>query len=222
MNFETTKILGGIGALLMLIGSFVVAPTLGIVELVGIILVLVALYGLAQHFNDRAIFTNAIYGVIAAVVGGVITVVVAIVTVLSTLKEFLMQVFPDWNGVDWTQLQNMTPNTSNIDPSAIFPFLTGLLLLFVVVWVFAIIAAFFIRRSLKELAIRSGTGLFATAGLILLIGAVLIILFGLGILLVWVAELILAIAFFTMRHPEPVPAPTQTMPPPTSPAPTSV
>jgi uncharacterized membrane protein len=216
------KILGGIGALLMLIGTFVVGPTLGIVELIGIIFVLIALYGFAQHFNSRGIFSNAIYGVLAAIVGVVIAGVVAFVTLLTSIKDFLMQVFPGWNGVDWMQLQTMTPDTSNLDPGVLLPILTGFLIILVIVWVFAIIAAFFIRRSLRELAIRSGTGLFATAGLILLIGAVLVILFGLGIILIWIAELILAIAFFTMRHPEPAMAPSQTMPPPASPAPTSV
>ncbi len=219
MTLETSKILGGIGALLMFLGILPYIGYFGIVEVVGVILVLVSLYGLANFYREKGIFNNAIFGVLAAIVGAIISGVVIVVTVLASLTDFLYQVFPDWNG-DWAAIQGLTPNTANIDPSAIIPFITGMILVFVVVWVFAIIAAFFIRRSLKELAVRSGTGLFSTAGLLLLIGAVLIIIFGLGIILVWIATLILAIAFFTMKTPEPVPPPTVESTPP--PPPTSV
>ncbi|XHH09487.1 MAG: DUF996 domain-containing protein [Candidatus Bathyarchaeia archaeon] len=217
MNFETSKILGGIGALLLFLGILPYIGYFGIVEIIGLILVMVSLYGLADFYRERGIFTNALYGVLAAIVGAVIASVVTVVTVLASLTDFLYQIYPDWNG-DWATIQGLTPNTANIDPSAIIPFITGLLLVFVVIWIFAIIAAFFVRRSLKELAVRSGTGLFATAGLLLLIGAVLIIIFGLGLLLIWIAALLLAIAFFTMKAPEPVPPPptTTTSPPPTS------
>jgi uncharacterized membrane protein len=79
--------------------------------------------------------------------------------------------------------------------------------------VFSIIAAFFIRRSLGTLSAKSGVGLFSTAGLLLLIGAVLIIAFGLGLILIWISALLLAIAFFRIRPEQaqpttPPPAPT--------------
>ena len=56
----------------------------------------------------------------------------------------------------------------------------------VIAWVFSIIAAFFIWRSLKQVSNKSNTGLFGTAGLILLIGAIIpIIGLILAILLDW-------------------------------------
>jgi uncharacterized membrane protein len=222
MNFETSKTLGGIGAILLLIGSFfVLFPWLGIIGLIGLVLVLVSLYGFAQFYNDRAIFNNAIFGVVAAIVGCVIAVVIAVITLLSSIKDFLLQIYPEWNGVDWSQLQTMTPDTSNLDPTSLIPFVIGFLIILVIVWIFAIIASFFVRRSLKEVAIRSGTGLFATAGLLLLIGAFLTIIV-VGVFLMWIAAILLAVAFFTMKHPEAVPPPPVTMAPPAPPAPTSV
>jgi uncharacterized membrane protein len=217
MTFETSKILGGIGALLIFLGVLPYIGYFGIVEVIGVILVLISLNGLANIYRDRTIFNNAIFGVLAVVVGAVISAVVVFVTVLTSLKDFLYQIFPDWNG-DWTTLQSLTPNTSNLDPSALIPFITGILVIFVVAWIFAIIAAFFIRRSLRQVAFHSGTGLFATAGLLFLIGAVLVIAFGLGAILIWIAALILAIAFFQLKPPQAVPPPTvtTTTPPPTS------
>jgi uncharacterized membrane protein len=223
MNLETSKTLGGIGALLMFLGIFPYISTMGIVEIVGIILVLIGLYGIGNFYRERSIFNNAIYGVISAVIGVVIAVAVAFTVFLTSFSDFLQQIYPEWDGT-WSSissLQSMTPNT-NFDPAAILPFLTGFLLIIVVVWIFSVISTFFVRRSLREVSVRSGTGLFSTAGLLLLIGAVLIIIFGLGLLLMWIAALLLAIAFFTMKTGEPVPSTYVTSSPPTPPAPTSV
>jgi len=214
MTLESSKTLGGIGAILMFVGALPYISTYGIVELVGVILVLFALHGLANFYADRSIFNNAIYGVIAGIVGVIVAVAVAVFTVLTSLRDFLYEVFPGWNG-DWTALQGLTPNT-NVDPTAILPFLAGILVVIVVVWIFAIIAAFFIRRSLKTLSVRSSVGLFGTAGLLLLVGAALVIIFGLGLLLIWISALILAIAFFTMKPPETYAPPASVTPPPTS------
>jgi len=214
MTLETSKMLGGIGALLMFVGVLPYISYLFILEIIGVILVLISLNGLANFYKERGIFSNALYGVLAAIVGGIIAITVMFTTVFSSLMNFLEQIYPGWNG-DWAALQGLTPNT-NIDPSTVLPILTGMILFVVIVWIFSIIAAFFVRRSLKELSIRSGTGLFATSGLLLLIGAVLVII-GVGLLLVWIALLLLAIAFFTMKAPETVPPPPiDVTPPPTS------
>jgi uncharacterized membrane protein len=79
------------------------------------------------------------------------------------------------------------------------PFVTGIIVVFIVLWLFSIVSAFFIRRSLGTLSTKSGVGLFSMAGLLLLIGAVLIILFGIGLILIWISALLLAIAFFKIR-----------------------
>lgn len=216
MNLETSKNLGGIGAILLFIGVIPFLQYLWVIGIVGIILVLVALHGLAKFYSDSNIFNNAIYGIIAGVVGAIVAAAVAIFSVLTQMVPFLQTIYPDWNGTDWTALQGMTPDTSNLDPADLFPLLAGILLVFVVIWIFAIISAFFVRRSLKTLSVRSGVGLFGTAGLLLLIGAVLVVIFGLGLFIMWIAALILAIAFFTLKRPEPETTQTTYTPPPTS------
>ena len=198
MSIETSKILGGVGALLMFIGIIPYISYFGVVELIGLILVMVALYNLARHYREGGIFSNALYGLIIGIVGGVISIAAVIVTVLTSLTDFLYALFPDWNG-DWTALSGLTPNPSNLSLDNIVPFLAGIFTVFVILWVFSIIAAFFVRRSLGTLSVKSGVGLFSTAGLLLLIGAVLIILFGMGLILIWISALLLAIAFFQIR-----------------------
>ena len=101
----------------------------------------------------------------------------------------------------------MTPQTANIGLSDIVPFLEGLLAFFVVLYIFVIIWAIFARRSLKTLATKSNVGLFSTAGLLLIIGAVLAVVL-IGFILIWIAILLIAIAFFQMK-----PQPEQPMAP---------
>jgi len=198
MSIETNRILGGVGALLMFIGIIPYINYFGVIEIIGLILVMVALYNLASHYREGGIFNNALYGLIIGIVGGVISIAVVIITVLNSLTDFLYTLFPDWNG-DWTALSGLTPNPSNLSLDSILPFLAGIFAMFIILWVFSIIAAFFIRRSLGTLSLKSGVGLFSTAGLLILIGAVLIVLFGIGLILIWISALLLAIAFFQIR-----------------------
>jgi len=211
MSIETSKILGGIGALLMFIGVIPYVNYFGVIELIGLILVMVALYGLGSYYKEGGIFNNALYGLIVGIVGGVISAAVIVYTVLTSLTDFLYDVFPDWNG-DWTTLSGLTPNPSNITLDSITPFITAIIAVLVILWVCSIIAAFFIRRSLGTLSAKSGAGLFSTAGLLLLIGAVLIIAIGVGLILIWISALLIAIAFFQIKTQQtqpttPAPAP---------------
>lgn len=212
MTLESSKTLGGIGAILLFIGVIPFVQYTWVIGLVGIILVLFALRSFANYYRERGIFSNAIYGVAIAVVGGIIAGILALAVVLSNITDLVTQLYPGWNG-DWSTLQGMTPNTTNIDPSAIFPLIGGLLVVLVIVWVFAIIAAFFIWRSLKQVSNKSNVGLFGTAGLLLLIGAIIPIF---GLILMWISALLLAIAFFTLKPHEQPMATATSPPPPTS------
>jgi uncharacterized membrane protein len=211
MSIETSRILGGVGALLMFIGIIPYINYYGIIELVGLILVMIALYNLASHYRESGIFNNALYGLILGIVGGVISIAVIVIAVLSSLTDFLYTIFPDWNG-DWNALSGLTPNVSNLTVDSIMPFLTGIIVAFIVFWIFSIIAAFFIKRSLGTLSAKSGVGLFSTIGLLLLIGAVLIIAFGIGLILIWISALLLAIAFLYIKPQQAQPTPSATAP----------
>ena len=211
MTLESSKTIGGIGAILLFIGVIPFVQYTWVVGIVGLILVLVALRGFSNHYQERGIFGNAIYGVAVAVVGAIIVGVLAFAVVLSNLKDLITQIYPGWNG-DWSTLQGMTPNTTNIVPSDIFPLIGGLLVVLVIAWVVIIIAAFFIYRSLKQVSNKSNVGLFGTAGLILLIGAIIPVF---GLILMWISALILAIAFFTLK-PQEQPIAPSTSPPPTT------
>lgn len=200
MNFETSKNLGGVGAILMFIGFMLPTVTGGfgsLLSLVGLILTLVGLKGLADYYTEAGIFNNFLYGTIAGIVGVVIAGATVIFAIFTMLEDFIYTVFPTWNG-DFSTLPGLTPDVSAIDPTAIFPFLTAILIVLVILFFTAIIVAIFMRKSLNSLSAKSGVGLFGTTGLLLLIGAVLTIIV-IGLFLIWISMLIMAIAFFQMR-----------------------
>ena len=204
MKLKSSKTIGGIGAILIVISVLPYISQIPFIGLIGALLVLVALHGFASAYKESGIFSNALYGILAGIIGVVLAVVIGIAVVLPNITDFLLKVFPSWNG-DWTtitSLSGMIPNTSNIGFGDIIPFITAAILVIATLWVFAIIATFFVRRSLVQLSAKTNVGLFSTAGTLLLIGAVLVIVFGLGLLLMWIAALILAIAFFRIRTQE--------------------
>jgi uncharacterized membrane protein len=214
MTLESSKTLGCVGAILMLIGVIPFAgPFVGIVALIGSILVLVALHGLADYYKEDRIFNNALYGFIASIVGVVATVVAAIYVVFYTsiLTDFLYKIYPGWDGT-WSSLAGLTPNTSNITINDITPVLGAIFAVFAILWIFLMISAFFNRRSLKTLSTKASVGLFSTAGLLLIIGAVLAIVL-IGLLLMWIAVLLIAIAFFQIK-PQPEQPAAPAPPPP--------
>lgn len=85
MTLETSKTLGGVDALLMVITPFLGAYT-GVLGLIGLILVMTALKGLSDHYNEEGIFNNALYGVIIAIVGGAISVAVIVMAAVDFLS----------------------------------------------------------------------------------------------------------------------------------------
>jgi uncharacterized membrane protein len=206
MDMTTSKYLGGIGALLIFIGILPQINAFGVLPLVGIILVLAALYGLADAYKERGIFNNALYGSIIGIAG--VAIIVAVI--FLTLVSFLQTIFPSWNG-DWTTLQNINPAdvATNINLNTVGPFIASFLIALVLLFLIAIAVAFFYRKSYNLLASKTGTGLFRTAGTLLLVGAIFTIII-LGLILIWISMLLLAIAFFSMRTQQPPPTPTQT------------
>ena len=166
MSLESNKTLGGIGAILLAI------PFL---SLIGIILVLIAMKGIADYYDDDDIFKHSLYGFIFGFVG-----VIALVAVILMFAFGFATVSPF------------------IRESTTFAFSGfGLFIIaFIVLYGFSLIAAFFYKKSLDNLSEKSGEQMFGTAGLILLIGAAIPLI---GEILKFVAWILTAVGFFNIK-----------------------
>ena len=210
MTLESSKTLGGIGAILMFIGIFPFINYYRYLRNCRRILVLFALHGLADLLQRKRHIQPRNLWCLSSISWRYNSWSSCSCTVLTSLTDLLKQIYPGWNG-DWSTLQGMTPNTTNLNLSTLVPLIAGILAFLVMVWVFAIIASFFIWRSLKQVSNKSDVGLFGTAGLILLIGAIIPVF---GLILMWISALLLAIAFFTLKPSEQSMATAYSSPPP--------
>ena len=90
MSLESNKTLGGIGAILVAIGYIASFTGYGaVLSLVGIILVLVAMKGLADYYNEPTIFNDTLYGFIFGIIG-IIALVAIFVSAFAGLSMTAM------------------------------------------------------------------------------------------------------------------------------------
>ena len=217
MILETAKNLGGAGALLLVIAglAFFANATFALLGLVGIILILIALKGMADKFSDGRIFNNGLYSLIVIIVG-----VFAFIGALIASFLFFIGNLPDWvrpfvDAQDWQGLATAFQNRA-MDPASfgsLFTLIGAVLLALIVLFIFAVIGMLLLRRSLGILSTKTGVGLFGTSGLLLLIGAVLTPIL-IGFVLIWIGWILLTAAFFSVRTgaPSQPPPPTITQP----------
>ncbi len=186
---EANKALGGVGALLMVIGPISGAYT-GVLGLVGLILVLIALKRLSNYYNAKGIFDNALYGIIIGIIGVVVFVAGIVVAAAGLLSDLGLA----WG--DWAGLQEI--NWDAVTWDIISPHIAIIIGSLVALFVFVVVSAIFLRKSLTTLSEKTKVNMFGTAGLLMLIGAILTIIL-VGLILIWVALILLTVAFFSIK-----------------------
>ena len=196
MTFESSKNLSAVGSLLIVIGAalgFVVSFS-GILSLIGIILLLIGLKGLANFYKEEGIFNNALYSIIIAIAGCVVGIGVIATSAVSALADL---------GIDWANIEdwgNIGTDVGTVfadfDLSAIATLLGALLVGLIILFVTMIISMYFLRKSMNQLSTKSGIGLFGTAGIVVLIGAVIPVI---GLLIIWIGFILATVAFFQMK-----------------------
>ncbi len=173
----------------------VIGPLLGgfsgVLGLVGLILVLIALKSLSDYYKAEGIFNNALYGVIIGIIGFVVFVAGIAVAAVGLLSDLGIA----WG--DWAVLQEIDWEAV-VTWEIIEPHIAVIIGSLVALFAFAVVSAIFLRKSLRVLATKTGVNLFGTAALLMLIGAILTIIL-IGFILIWVAEVLLTVAFFSIK-----------------------
>lgn len=182
---NNAKILGGIGALLTLIG--VLVPSFGFfVGIVGFILVFVAVKYISDKVKDKSIFNNFLYFFITVIIAVVVAVVILIIT------------FIEAGGMTYiSELQGLAYSDPMAVWEAVQPLLTGVLVTLAIFWILMIISVIFFRKSYDKIAEYTKVKWFSTTGLIFLIGAVTVIIL-IGFVIILIGMIIQIIAFFSL------------------------
>jgi uncharacterized membrane protein len=184
-ELSNAKVFGGIGALLMLIGTFI--PTIGpIVSIAGIVLIFIAVKTISELTKDEEIYKNYL-----------IHFIISIITIVA-LFVIMLVAFGVAGGFTWISGLE-TAEITDIE-SFIAEFGTiigGCLVALVVGWILSILAAIYLRRSYNKIAEHTKVDLFKTTGLLYFIGAITTIII-IGLLIIIIAKIIEIIAFFSL------------------------
>lgn len=199
------KTLGGVGSILMLLG---LVPVLGwILSLVGAVMTLIAIKYISDIVADSAIFRNMLVAVVLALAG----LIVGVAVILSTFYKVI--------GLgSFTGSVGSFSFPTNLPVASIIGLITGALAGLAVIWILLIISAVFVRMSYGSIAAKLGVSMFGTAGLLYLIGAALSIIL-VGFVLIFVAQILNVVAFFSIpdQPVQPQQPPMQPQPPMTPP-----
>ncbi len=192
-SMSDARVIGGIGSLLILLFA---VPSIGwLLGVAGFIMTLLAVQGISQLVNDKRIFRgirNAIGLAGGALVAGLVTVGAVIYQLLG-VGAFVGSRFVPAN---------------NVGSAAWFGLIATGIAGLAVVEAFLILSALSVRRSYRAVATRVNVEMFEKAGLVYLIGAATFIV-GIGIPLVVIAQIMLAVAFFSIRDMQGAPTATQ-------------
>ena len=184
-DFGNAKIFGGVGALLLLIGTFV--PYAGpLLSIIGLIFVFIAVKTISESVNDHDIFSNYLYHFIFSIISIVAIFVIVLIG------------FGAIGGFSWiASLQDINIT----DFSTFWDYFGGIigyaLLALFVGWIIGIIAAIYLRRSYNSIAEHTKVGLFKTTGTVYFVGAITTIII-IGLLIMFIARILEIIAFFSL------------------------
>ncbi|MDV3277933.1 MAG: DUF996 domain-containing protein [Nitrososphaerales archaeon] len=195
-QLSQAKTMGGVGAILMLLGF---VPTVGwVLGLAGAVLVLIAIKYISEIVADPSIFRDMIIAIVLACVGLIVGVAVILAAVFQAIGL----------GIITPGIAGFTPPTG-LPTGGLLGLILSAIVGLAVVWVVLIVSAVFVRRSYGLISKKLGVHMFGTAGLLYLLGAALTIVL-VGFILILVAEILNIVAFFSI--PEQLPQ-TQQMPP---------
>jgi uncharacterized membrane protein len=174
-----------------------------VLVIIGWILTILAIKDISDAVQDRSIFNNGIVSVVLAIIGTAVFAVVVAASILGFIGLGILS----------------PPSLTSPPPvsSDIIGLIAGILVGLLVVWGLAIGAAFFLWRSYKTVSVKLNMRWFGIGALIYLIGSILTIIF-VGFVLIFIAQIIFVVAFFTLPNNPPGAWPqTQIMGPPPAP-----
>ena len=176
MTIESNRTLGGVGAILTLIGVFSqitslfhyifpnspgislisigVGGVFGFLAIVGFLLFLIAMYGFSKDYNEHRIFSNLLYGIVITIIAVVVVTIIAVLIILFNFSTL----FPNLGSS--TSSAQMSSSFSKTF-SSISPFFS----LVGVIWIA------FVVRAFNSLSDKSKVPLFRTGAKVLLAGA---------------------------------------------------
>jgi uncharacterized membrane protein len=204
MDIQTHRLLGIIGAFLMVIGFI---PSIGgVFMIIGLIFVLIALKGYGDAYKDGSILHNTLYTIVFEIIGVVVCIGIIIYGAMGFLSSLGINNFMElrsWQAIDWQNAVNI---------NNILPFVGAIVLGLVILFAFTVLASLYFKKAMNTLSGKTEVKLFHTTGTVFFVGALLTIIF-IGFIVIWVAFILLMISFYQSKPLEQKQQPQQQIPP---------
>ncbi|MGD6807325.1 MAG: DUF996 domain-containing protein [Candidatus Bathyarchaeia archaeon] len=197
-TLESNKTMAMIGSILLIIGGIPLVPYIGILSLIGVILLLMAIKGFSQSYQEPSMYDNALKGFIYYIIA-VIMLAVAVALLWASVFSIASIVLIGLGVIG----------------------IVGFIVTLIIAFIFYVMAAKRLRTTLNSLAQKTGEKSFETAGTLLYYGAILTIVL-VGGILIFIAWIFATLGFFQMKTsgqpqnqqqygyaPPPPPPPTQ-------------
>ncbi len=166
-NVESSKTLAGVGSILLILSMVPYAGA--VLSIIGAILLLIGIKGLASYYQDNEIYENTLMGIIFLIIAVIVEAILVFGAVIS---------FASLAGIGLGLIE----------------IVLGLILAFI----FYLLSAMRLKKTFNMLSQKSGENSFATAGTLIWWGAILTIIF-VGFILIFIAWIFATIAFFSMK-----------------------
>jgi len=176
MDFDTAKILAAIGALLIAIGVI----SRGILSIVGGILWLIGVYYMAKIKGSHELFDTAVKSALFIIIG--FAIFLAIVYIFG-LGSIAMNIFTGGIAI----------------PLLPLALAISILLAVISLCICLIISAIYYKKHSDLISNMFNENLAKISGILMLVGAPLIIIF-IGLILIFIAWLIMAIVLFKIKQ----------------------
>lgn len=177
---KTTKSLGGWGYLAVVAGGFLgflLGPFSGIITLAGMVCVLIAFYRVGDELNLPDIKRD----ITIAIVLNIVAYILLFFVVGAAVAAFV--------------LHDTHSDVGRNTLAAAFG--AGTIIIGLICWALTIFGSWYWYKASKALTDGTGVSTYKTGGLLIFIGAITIIVFGIGFLVTWVGEIIQTVAFFS-------------------------
>jgi uncharacterized membrane protein len=171
-DLGSAKTLGGVGAILMLVGVFV--PFLSIV---GLILVFMGVKSISETVNNPKIKSDFILSVVL----GIVAIILVFVAPFAAFGGFGL----------FTSMNYTNP----------FEEMGGALAICLVLWIIAVIfyilSSLYLKKSFEGIASHTKVDMFKTAGMVYFIGAILMFIL-IGAFIMLISYILMIVAFFSL------------------------
>lgn len=168
---QSTRLLGGISYIALIVFSIFSGfmPFLGILSLIATICVLVAFIQGGNQVGRPDVKQNIIIGIVLYIVATILFVFIVGAGLAAAVAN---------------------------EAAGVAALGTGLIVAGLIGWILFIVGAWFWYKASAALGEGANVGLLKAGGLVIFIGAILTII-GIGFIVMWIGEILQAIAFFT-------------------------